>query len=782
MSNKVLNILIKAKDQASQTFKGISGNVGKVSTALSSIAGPVGIAVAALTTFATAVGAAIFKLLDLGSQASATGAKMEAVFGDELAGRLTANIEEMADSLGKNKYALIGTAASLGDLLTPLGMTQQEAAKTSLNLISLSEDMAAFNDVPTAQVIADLQSALIGNHETMLKYGTVINQAIIEEQLLAMGLQDTTGQARELAEVQARLAIITKTQTNAAGAAAEEADNWSQALASIGGKTAELATTLGNKLLPAFEPMLAFFRQLLIDAAPGLVDVFTRFGNVMTGVSALFGDAIKRIADALGLANDEFSAADIIVGAFSVTLGTLATYLQTWAFVLQGVAIGVEQVSNAVSQAIGFVGWMADKVVELSNALGEAVSYLVGGADGVDTYRSAIENVGSAFDSVLGPIGDYIGKIGDVTGGAGTAAKSVDKLSEAELANVTAAADAALAADGYAESLQGVIDKAIALKDTTREALALGRDQAAANQYANETAAAAADRAAIQQRRNQANAMAIADQYATEAAEAKAAEAEKQQASEQTARTVQKTADTMGNAISSAVSSAIDQVKGLLTEEEAADIFGTVNPAENARRMAALMRGGLAGLDKVWEEEFRTQLGPNPLFGPLFKAIDAGDSGAVAGIARDLLKNNLDQLINADAIAASVEQQAAEKGLAQKINDAVARSVGNAPVSEGLDLLQVSAGDTEAATEQVSTAAIATGDAALEMGEKMAEAAAKPLENLNRLLEVITGINSAFSGIVQASADAAAAMQRAGIPAGGTSLGQENAIGGNAPL
>jgi hypothetical protein len=90
--------------------------------------------------------------------------------------------------------------------------------------------MASFNNESEANVIRDLQSALVGNHETVRKYGVIITQATLDQELLNTGIEGGIREATEQEKVMARMNIILKGTTDAQGDAARTAGSFANSI------------------------------------------------------------------------------------------------------------------------------------------------------------------------------------------------------------------------------------------------------------------------------------------------------------------------------------------------------------------------------------------------------------------------------------------------------------------------------------------------------------------------------------------------------------------------
>jgi len=150
------------------------------------------------------------------SDAEEMTSKFNVVFGDNAA-EVKAWAETYGDSVGRATEELMAMASSVQDTFVPMGFAREEAAGLSKDLTQLAVDVASFNNAADEDVMRDFQSALVGNHETVRKFGIVITQAALNQELLNMGVKDGVKNATEAEKVQARLNLIMKGTTDAHG-------------------------------------------------------------------------------------------------------------------------------------------------------------------------------------------------------------------------------------------------------------------------------------------------------------------------------------------------------------------------------------------------------------------------------------------------------------------------------------------------------------------------------------------------------------------------------------
>lgn len=138
------------------------------------------------------------------------------VFGSSAAS-IAAWGETSAKAFGLSKQAAIEQAATLGNLLRGVGLTQAQSADQSKLIVGLAADLSSFNNVAggSEEVLHDLRSALVGESEPVRKYGILLNEAAVKAEALRLGLVKSTGSTAAIAQAQ-RTASIAQAEYSAA--------------------------------------------------------------------------------------------------------------------------------------------------------------------------------------------------------------------------------------------------------------------------------------------------------------------------------------------------------------------------------------------------------------------------------------------------------------------------------------------------------------------------------------------------------------------------------------
>ena len=183
-------------------------------------------------------------------------AKSSVVFGD-FVGQVRGDLTEFGNAVGRSSFELEGMASSIQDTFVPMGFARGEAAKLSIDLTKLAVDVASFNNASDTDTMRAFQSALVGNHETVRRFGVVITEATLNQELLRMGITKNSKEVSNAEKVQARMNLILAGTTDAQGDAIRTADSFANRSKALGAEFDELIVSLGSQMLPALSDFVA---------------------------------------------------------------------------------------------------------------------------------------------------------------------------------------------------------------------------------------------------------------------------------------------------------------------------------------------------------------------------------------------------------------------------------------------------------------------------------------------------------------------------------------------
>jgi hypothetical protein len=297
-----------AGEQTGSKLEGAKAKFGGISDSAK-------LAFAGMGAGAVALGADMFRLgADLEQQA----AKAKTVFGDEL-GTVQTWAKENATAMGLTSREATGLATNFADLLIPMGMSREEAAKMSTEVIGLSGALSAWSggQKSAAEVAEILQGAMLGETDALKGLGISISAADVEARLLANGQGELTGKAREQAEALAIQQLIMEKSTDAQKAFKDGVQSTNEKMAEQSAKFREAKEALAVQLTPA-----------VMEAVAALSD-FVKAGTSATTTSGGLQGAAAKVGDAWADVNWEMSHSSGLLGEIIEKMNTLNKFNPT---------------------------------------------------------------------------------------------------------------------------------------------------------------------------------------------------------------------------------------------------------------------------------------------------------------------------------------------------------------------------------------------------------------------------------------------------------------------
>jgi len=249
----------------------------------------------AVAAVGTAIAYTSLKFVKVASDAQETQAKFDTVFRHL---RLEANAwaDDFGSSVGRAHQDVKKWMAGLQDTFVPLGIAREKAFELSKSLTTLAVDVASFNNKADAEVIRDFTSALVGNHETVRKYGIIIGESAIQQEAYNKGIDKSYKNLTDLQKVMLRYSLIQKGTTDAQGDAIRTGDSYANQLKRLQSTWTNIQQTLGEALLPAFTKALTSINTLLTENQGEI----KRWAETVVGKVGTVVDSLKAVKTATG--------------------------------------------------------------------------------------------------------------------------------------------------------------------------------------------------------------------------------------------------------------------------------------------------------------------------------------------------------------------------------------------------------------------------------------------------------------------------------------------------
>jgi hypothetical protein len=265
----------------------------------------------AAAAFSAAIVYGMKKAIDAASALQEVQGKFDVVFAtqrQEAEAMAKVLVESYAMSTREAKQYM----SSIQDLLVPMGMASDKALLMSNEVVKLSADLASFNNVPTAQAMADIQSALVGNFETMKKYGVVLNETVIKQEALRLGLWKGKGMVDANTKAQIAYELMLKGSTAAIGDQQRTMGSYANQMKLLKANVENIAAAIGDELLPkvtewvvqlntAIKQNPQIIKQIG-EFAKTILDLASAMGKVI-GLGVEFANVWVKTWQAMGLAS-----------------------------------------------------------------------------------------------------------------------------------------------------------------------------------------------------------------------------------------------------------------------------------------------------------------------------------------------------------------------------------------------------------------------------------------------------------------------------------------------
>ncbi|KFI88938.1 hypothetical protein BSAE_0269 [Bifidobacterium pullorum subsp. saeculare DSM 6531 = LMG 14934] len=411
MASKKSTISVQITGDARDAIKAINQTTGEMMTLQQKTS-------SAVSGIASAIGssAIVAKIGEIGKAAIDAAANLEQSIGgvDTVFKQNASQVHQWAQSaaqdlgLSQNSYNELATV--IGSQLKNAGMSMDDTASKTNELITLGADLSSMFGGTTTQAVEALSSALKGEMDPIEAYGVSLNDATLQAQAASMGIGDLYKAGDRNAKMQAILAAITAQTADATGNFAREADTaqgqqqrlnamWENAQASLGQALLPVVTQVTQKLTE----MVSWVQQNASWLTP-LATVLGVVAAAIIGVNAAmsaYAAVAAIVAVAQGAVNVAFLPVIAIIAAIAVAVIALAA---NWDTVKNAAGVAAQWISDrwnelcawfqgAWNGIVGFFQGIWSNIQSAADSAGSAVS---------GAWNSAVSVVQGAWNGVVG--------------------------------------------------------------------------------------------------------------------------------------------------------------------------------------------------------------------------------------------------------------------------------------------------------------------------------------------------------------------------------------------
>lgn len=230
---------------------------------------------------------------------------------------------QAANGMGLTRIEALSLAASVQDLLVPMGFTRAAAQGLTMDVVGkLAPALAEWSGGvhTTASATDVLIKAILGERDGLVALGIKVSEAQVQAELARRGQDKLTGSALEQAKAQVTLALITGKSKDALNSYSTSNDKASRKLNTVKARIRDKWQEIKIKLLPVIEKLWGMIDEHVVPAIQKFVNwlgskqgqrAMDRFvksvGKIIDAVVTLIG----WIGDAIGWLERLFTFGDI---------------------------------------------------------------------------------------------------------------------------------------------------------------------------------------------------------------------------------------------------------------------------------------------------------------------------------------------------------------------------------------------------------------------------------------------------------------------------------------
>lgn len=318
------------------------------------------------------VGSGMTKWLTLPMAAAATACVKYASDMTETSGKIGVVFAENTDAvlkwseasinqMGLAQQTALDMAASYGDLGSAMGITNDKNMEMSTSLVQLAADMASFKNISVDRAAVALNGIYTGETESLKAMGVVMTEANLEQYAMNQGIEKNIKDMSQQELVMLRYNYVLDQTTNAQGDFARTGDSTANQMRKAKETLKQLATTLGQQLIPVVNRVLTALNNMLsglLNMDEGTRTMVITIGAVVAAIGPallLTGKvitAITTIKAAVIAANIEINASAGIIGLVVAAVGLLVGAVASASQSYQDLTADARELDEATQKSV----------------------------------------------------------------------------------------------------------------------------------------------------------------------------------------------------------------------------------------------------------------------------------------------------------------------------------------------------------------------------------------------------------------------------------------------
>lgn len=401
-------------------------------------------AAAAIGTFTSVISPAIRAASDFQEATS----KVNVVFG-----RASKSIKDFADNaarnLGQSKQSVLDAAGTFGTFGKAAGLAGEDLAGFTTDFVTLSTDLASFNNTSPEEAVLAIGAALRGESEPLRRYGVLLNDAVLKQEAMTLGIYDGKGALTAQQKVLAAQAAIYKQTNDAQGDFMRTSDGLANSQRTL--------------------------KAVFDDAKVALGQAFLKQAETATQNILFLSQALEKIPTPTGQANTKLKETTGLLKAMQNPLSNAWYWLTKTREAFEGTKGATGAYNEDLRRSAQQTMRMADEAGIFNKKFTETETAVGGAKKEIESYAKALKDgLGNALDDAKDALDDAKNAFNDFATSVAEGIKSAFSFADAQTAGEETGAGFL---DGLRSQVAGVVDYARKIqelldKNLSRESLA----------------------------------------------------------------------------------------------------------------------------------------------------------------------------------------------------------------------------------------------------------------------------------------------------------------------
>ncbi len=208
------------------------------------------------------------KIFELGNFAVEAASKMDELGNvtSQVFGNSKKEIEDWAktmdDRIGRSIYQLQNFASIYGSMFKGAGFDTSYFKNISKDLAVFTADFSSFFNVTDDEAFTAIKGALTGETEALKRFGIILNDTVMAEYALTQGIKANWAELDTALKMQLRYNKLMEITTHIQGDAERTVDGYANSLKKAQGLIDNIATSVGQKLIPGATRVVHMFNGI----------------------------------------------------------------------------------------------------------------------------------------------------------------------------------------------------------------------------------------------------------------------------------------------------------------------------------------------------------------------------------------------------------------------------------------------------------------------------------------------------------------------------------------